>query len=48
VSTQDIENFYKVDERIITGGQPTEGQIRSVAEDGYQVVVNLATIDPRY
>src|SRR5258708_21423237 len=48
VSTEDIQNFYKVDERIITGGQPTEGQIRSVAEDGYQVVVNLATIDPRY
>ena len=48
MSTEDIQNFYKVDERIITGGQPTEGQIRSVAEDGYQVVVNLATIDPRY
>jgi len=48
VSTEDIQNYYKVDERIITGGQPTEGQIRSVAEDGYQVVVNLATIDPRY
>lgn len=48
MSTEDIQNYYKVDERIITGGQPTEGQIRSVAEDGYQVVVNLATVDPRY
>jgi protein tyrosine phosphatase (PTP) superfamily phosphohydrolase (DUF442 family) len=48
VSTEDIQNYYKVDERIITGGQPTEGQIRSAAEDGYQVVVNLATIDRRY
>jgi protein tyrosine phosphatase (PTP) superfamily phosphohydrolase (DUF442 family) len=48
VSTEDIQNYYKVDERIITGGQPTEGQIRSAAEDGYHVVVNLATIDPRY
>jgi protein tyrosine phosphatase (PTP) superfamily phosphohydrolase (DUF442 family) len=48
MSTEDIQNYYKVDERVITGGQPTEGQIRSAAEDGYQMVVNLATIDPRY
>jgi protein tyrosine phosphatase (PTP) superfamily phosphohydrolase (DUF442 family) len=48
MSTEDIQNYYKIDERVITGGQPTEGQIRSAAEDGYQAVVNLATIDPRY
>ena len=48
MSTEDIPNFSRVDERVITGGQPTEGQIRSAAEDGVQVVINLATIDPRY
>lgn len=48
MSTEDILNYYKVDDRLITGGQPTEAQIRSAAEDGIQVVINLATIDPRY
>ena len=48
MSTEDILNYYKVDERILTGGQPTEGQLRSAAEAGVQVVINLATIDPRY
>jgi protein tyrosine phosphatase (PTP) superfamily phosphohydrolase (DUF442 family) len=48
VSTEDITNYHKVDERVITGGQPTEGQIRSAAEEGVQVLINLATIDPRY
>ena len=48
MSTEEITNYHKVDERVITGGQPTEGQIRSAAEDGVQVVINLATIDPRY
>ncbi len=48
MSTKDIKNYKQVDDRTITGGQPTEDQIRSVAEDGFQVVVNLATEDPRY
>src|SRR5262249_20438586 len=48
MSTEEIHNYRKVDERVITGGQPTEGQIRSAAADGVQVVINLATIDPRY
>ncbi len=48
MSTEDILNYYKVDDRLITGGQPTEAQIRSAAEEGIQVVVNLATVDPRY
>ena len=48
MSTEDIYNYHKVDDRIITAGQPTEAQIRAAAENGIQVVVNLATIDPRY
>src|SRR5262245_36846195 len=48
MSTEEIRGYHKVDERVITAGQPTEGQIRSAAEDGVQVVINLATIDPRY
>lgn len=48
MSTQDIRNYRKVDESLITGGQPTEDQLRSAAAEGFQDVVNLATEDPRY
>lgn len=48
MSSQDIYNYRKVDERFITGGQPTEEQLRSVAAEGVTTVINLATINPRY
>jgi protein tyrosine phosphatase (PTP) superfamily phosphohydrolase (DUF442 family) len=48
VSTEAIINFQRVDDRVITGGQPAEDQIRSAAADGVQVIINLATLDPRY
>jgi protein tyrosine phosphatase (PTP) superfamily phosphohydrolase (DUF442 family) len=47
LSTEDILNFRKVNDQILTGGQPTEDQLRSAAADGVQVVVNLAVTDPR-
>lgn len=48
MSTSEIYNYRYVDERLITGGQPTEEQIRSAAQEGFTVVINLATINPRY
>ncbi len=48
MSTQDIRNFRKVNNQLITGGQPTEEELRAVAADGFQTIINLATIDPRY
>src|SRR5215467_15119824 len=47
MSTEEIYNFIKVNVQIITGGQPTEDQLKSVATDGVGTVINLATIDPR-
>lgn len=47
MSTQDIYNYRKVDDRIITGGQPTEDQLRAAAAEGFRTVINLATTDPR-
>jgi protein tyrosine phosphatase (PTP) superfamily phosphohydrolase (DUF442 family) len=38
----------RVDDQILTGGQPLEDQLRAAAEEGVQVVINLATLDPRY
>jgi protein tyrosine phosphatase (PTP) superfamily phosphohydrolase (DUF442 family) len=46
MSTTDIYNYRKVNDRISTGGQPTEEQLRSAAAEGFATVINLATIDP--
>lgn len=43
MSIQDIYNYRKVNERIITGGQPTAEQLKAAADEGYQTVINLAT-----
>jgi len=48
MSVEDIYQYRKVDDRLITGGQPTEEQLRAVAEEGFQTVINLAPINPRY
>jgi len=45
VSIQDIYNFRQVDDRLITGGQPTEDQLRAAAAEGVTTVINLAPID---
>ncbi|HTA21193.1 MAG TPA: protein tyrosine phosphatase family protein [Polyangia bacterium] len=44
----DIKNFLRVDERLGTGGQPTEAQLGDVAADGYAAVINLGLLDPKY
>jgi protein tyrosine phosphatase (PTP) superfamily phosphohydrolase (DUF442 family) len=48
VSTEEITNFIRVDERIATAGQPTADQLASAAAEGYTAVVNLGMLDPRY
>ncbi len=42
VKVSDIYHFYPVDATLATSGQPTEAQLRAVAAEGYQVVINLA------
>lgn len=46
MSTTDIYNYRYVNDQIITGGQPTEEQLRAAAAEGFTTVINLATIDP--
>ncbi len=48
MSTDDIRNVLRVDDHTLTGGQPSEDQLRAAAAEGLEVVVNLATLDPRY
>ena len=47
MSLETIYNFIRIDDRIVTGGQPTEAELRSAAAEGIVTVVNLATFDPR-
>ena len=45
----DIYNYHSVDDTLSTGGQPSEAQLRLLAREGVEVVVNLALHDdPRY
>lgn len=46
MSAEDIYNYIKVNDEIITGGQPTAEQLESLAAEGFATVVNLATVDP--
>jgi len=48
LGTEAIYNYRKVDDQIITGGQPTAGQLEAAAAEGFATVINLATINPRY
>ncbi len=42
MTTETIMNYRRADERVLTGGQPTEQQLRAAAEEGVRVVINLA------
>ena len=47
--TTDIFNFFSVEKLLSTSGQPTEAQLSALADQGYEVVINLGLHnDPRY
>ncbi|HEX3904589.1 MAG TPA: protein tyrosine phosphatase family protein [Polyangia bacterium] len=48
MSLGEIKNFVEVGDMIATGGQPSESQLKDVASAGYQVVINLGLLDPKY
>jgi protein tyrosine phosphatase (PTP) superfamily phosphohydrolase (DUF442 family) len=43
-----IYNFHKVSDALACSGQPLEGQLASIATDGYQAVINLGLADGKY
>lgn len=47
-TTEDIYNYRRVNEHLITGGQPSEDQLRAAAAEGFTTIINLAILDPRY
>lgn len=45
----DICYFRAINDRLTISGQPTEAQLRAVADEGYEIVINLALHNhPRY
>jgi uncharacterized protein (TIGR01244 family) len=43
-----IYNFHQVFDTLACSGQPREGQLASIAEDGYKVIINLGLSDGKY
>ena len=39
----DVINFFQITNTIGTGGQPSVSQLYDIAQNGYDVVINLAT-----
>jgi protein tyrosine phosphatase (PTP) superfamily phosphohydrolase (DUF442 family) len=48
VPLTDNRNFVAISDALATAGQPTEEQLTAVAASGFEVVVNLGLLDPRY
>jgi uncharacterized protein (TIGR01244 family) len=48
MSTDEIFNFLKVNDRLSTAGQPTEDQLRDLAAEGFTAIINLAPVNPPY
>ncbi|MBP6016055.1 MAG: protein tyrosine phosphatase family protein [Candidatus Promineofilum sp.] len=48
MSSEEIYNYLKVNDRLITGGQPTEDQLRETAAEGFTAIINLAPVNPPY
>ena len=47
MSTQEIYHYLRVNDSLITGGQPTAAQLQSAAEEGFVTVINLDTLNSR-
>jgi len=43
-----IKNFVSVNATLATAGQPQESELADIAANGFELVVNLGLLDPRY
>ena len=46
MAAEELYNYIKVSDEIVTAGQPTAEQLKSLAAEGFSTVINLATVDP--
>ncbi len=45
---EQIYNFRRLHDKLATGGQPDEAELHTIAEAGYEVVINLGLADAPY
>lgn len=43
-----IKNFMSVTSKLATAGQPSETQLKEIADAGFEVIINLGLLDPKY
>jgi protein tyrosine phosphatase (PTP) superfamily phosphohydrolase (DUF442 family) len=43
-----IYNFHQISDLLACSGQPQEDQLKTIAADGYQAVINLGLSDSKY
>ena len=48
MGSEDIYNSIKINEEILSAGQPTAEQLLALADEGFVTVINLATNNPEY
>ena len=48
MSLDEIRNFLPLGADISTAGQPSEAQMREIAQAGFVRVINLGLLDPKY
>ncbi len=48
MAIEQSRDFVSVSPELATAGQPSERQLRELPQEGFEVVVNLGLLDPRY
>ena len=48
MGSEEIYNSIKINEEILSAGQPTAEQLVALANEGFVTVINLATNNPEY
>lgn len=48
MSIEQIFNFVEVSPTLATGGQPSEEELGELARAGFEAIINLGLLDPRY
>jgi protein tyrosine phosphatase (PTP) superfamily phosphohydrolase (DUF442 family) len=48
MAIEEIKNYVALSGELATGGQPSEEQIRQLAQAGFELIINLGLLDLRY